>query len=109
MQVADPLGGSFYLEALTSQMEAAAEEVIREVEQMGGMTEAIISGKRVGRMGGWAHAGFGAGLGAGFVAGRCWQLGWCWAHCWRGVGLVAGSCGLLGDMLACPGLQACPS
>lgn len=43
-KVADPLGGSFYLEALTSQMEAAAEEVIREVEQMGGMTEAIISG-----------------------------------------------------------------
>ncbi|KAL4428708.1 hypothetical protein ABPG77_009814 [Micractinium sp. CCAP 211/92] len=42
--VADPLGGSFYVEALTSQMEAAAERVIAEVEQLGGMTEAIISG-----------------------------------------------------------------
>lgn len=44
-QVADPLGGSFYVEALTSQMEAAAERVIAEVEQLGGMTEAIISGE----------------------------------------------------------------
>ncbi|KAL4447610.1 hypothetical protein ABPG75_004829 [Micractinium tetrahymenae] len=42
--VADPLGGSFYVEALTAQMEEAAERVIREVEQLGGMTEAIISG-----------------------------------------------------------------
>lgn len=43
-QVADPLGGSFYVEALTTQMEQAAEAIIQEVEQMGGMTEAIISG-----------------------------------------------------------------
>lgn len=43
--MADPLGGSFYVEALTSQMEEAAERVIREVEQLGGMTEAIISGE----------------------------------------------------------------
>ncbi|KAL4856851.1 Methylmalonyl-CoA mutase [Chlorella vulgaris] len=43
-QVADPLGGSFYVEALTTQMEQAAEAIIQEVEQMGGMTEAISSG-----------------------------------------------------------------
>ncbi|PSC74957.1 methylmalonyl-mutase [Micractinium conductrix] len=43
-KVADPLGGSFYVEALTSQMEEAAERVIREVEHLGGMTEAIIGG-----------------------------------------------------------------
>ncbi len=43
-QVADPLGGSFYIEALTSAMEEQAERVIQEVEHLGGMTEAIISG-----------------------------------------------------------------
>jgi hypothetical protein len=32
------------VEALTSQMEEAAAEIIREVEALGGMTEAIISG-----------------------------------------------------------------
>ena len=44
MQVADPLGGSFYIEALTAAMEEQAERVIQEVEHLGGMTEAIISG-----------------------------------------------------------------
>lgn len=42
--MADPLGGSFYIEALTSQMERAAEEILKEVEDLGGMTEAIIAG-----------------------------------------------------------------
>jgi methylmalonyl-CoA mutase len=43
-RVADPLGGSFYIEALTAAMEEQAERVIQEVEHLGGMTEAIISG-----------------------------------------------------------------
>ena len=42
--VADPLGGSYYIEQLTAQMEAEAEKVIQEVEDMGGMTEAIVAG-----------------------------------------------------------------
>lgn len=42
--MADPLGGSHYIEALTAQMERSAEEIIQEVEDIGGMTEAIIAG-----------------------------------------------------------------
>lgn len=42
--VADPLGGSYYIEALTDRMEKEAFEMIQEVESMGGMTEAIASG-----------------------------------------------------------------
>jgi methylmalonyl-CoA mutase len=42
--VADPLGGSYYIEALTDAMEKEAERVIREVEELGGMTEAILEG-----------------------------------------------------------------
>ena len=42
--VGDPLGGSFYIESLTSSMEAAAEKIIQEVEEVGGMTEAIVAG-----------------------------------------------------------------
>lgn len=43
-QVADPWGGSFFMESLTKQMEDAAAAIIDEVERLGGMTEAIISG-----------------------------------------------------------------
>lgn len=43
-QVADPLGGSYYVEWLTARMEADAKRIIEEVEALGGMTEAIISG-----------------------------------------------------------------
>lgn len=43
-KVADPLGGSYYIENLTSRMEAEAESIIQEVEEMGGMTEAIVAG-----------------------------------------------------------------
>lgn len=43
-QVADPLGGSFYVESLTAAMEEHAAGVVEEVERLGGMTEAIISG-----------------------------------------------------------------
>lgn len=42
--VADPLGGSYYIEALTAAMEKEAERIIREVEELGGMTEAILEG-----------------------------------------------------------------
>ncbi len=40
----DPLGGSYYLESLTDQMEAAALEYIRKIDQMGGMIRAIDTG-----------------------------------------------------------------
>jgi methylmalonyl-CoA mutase len=42
--VADPLGGSYYIETLTSRMEADAEKIIQEIEELGGMTEAIVAG-----------------------------------------------------------------
>ncbi len=40
----DPLGGSYYLESLTDQMEAAALQYIRKIDQMGGMIRAIDTG-----------------------------------------------------------------
>lgn len=43
-RVADPWGGSHFMERLTADMEAAAEAIITEVESLGGMTEAIIAG-----------------------------------------------------------------
>ncbi len=42
--VVDPLGGSYYLEHLTASLVRAAEELIAEVEAMGGMTKAIEAG-----------------------------------------------------------------
>lgn len=42
--VVDPLGGSYYVEALTSSLAAAAWELIEEVEALGGMTKAVESG-----------------------------------------------------------------
>jgi methylmalonyl-CoA mutase N-terminal domain/subunit len=35
-RVADPLGGSYYVESLTNQIEAAAEKIFAEVERHGG-------------------------------------------------------------------------
>jgi len=43
-KVADPWGGSYFMESLTSAMETAAEKLLREVEELGGMTEAIVTG-----------------------------------------------------------------
>lgn len=43
-KVVDPLGGSHYLENLTTSLCAKAWELIEEVEQLGGMTKAIESG-----------------------------------------------------------------
>ena len=43
-RVADPLGGSYYVESLTAALAAGARELIREVEDLGGMTPAIEAG-----------------------------------------------------------------
>ena len=40
----DPLGGSYYLETLTDQMEAAAAEYIAHIDALGGMIRAIDTG-----------------------------------------------------------------
>jgi len=39
--VADPLGGSYYVESLTDKIEEEALKVMKEVEDVGGMEEAI--------------------------------------------------------------------
>jgi methylmalonyl-CoA mutase N-terminal domain/subunit len=41
---ADPLGGSYYVEALTDAMEAKILEELTQVERLGGMVEAVKSG-----------------------------------------------------------------
>jgi methylmalonyl-CoA mutase len=43
-QVIDPLGGSYYVEALTAELAQAARELMAEVEGLGGMTKAVASG-----------------------------------------------------------------
>ena len=40
----DPLAGSYYVEALTDQLEAEAEEIFREVEEIGGVVPGIEAG-----------------------------------------------------------------
>jgi methylmalonyl-CoA mutase len=42
--VVDPLGGSYYVEHLTASLAEAAEKLINQVEEMGGMTKAVESG-----------------------------------------------------------------
>jgi methylmalonyl-CoA mutase N-terminal domain/subunit len=42
--VADPLGGSWYVEAMTGEIEARAEQYIRRIDEMGGMVHAISRG-----------------------------------------------------------------
>jgi methylmalonyl-CoA mutase len=42
--VVDPLGGSYYVESLTHSIAAAAQQLIDEVEKLGGMTRAVESG-----------------------------------------------------------------
>jgi methylmalonyl-CoA mutase len=42
--VVDPLGGSYYVEALTHALDVHAQKLIDEVEAMGGMTRAVASG-----------------------------------------------------------------
>jgi methylmalonyl-CoA mutase N-terminal domain/subunit len=43
-QTADPLAGSYYVEALTSEVEERAEALLAQVEEMGGAPEAIARG-----------------------------------------------------------------
>lgn len=40
----DPLAGSYYVESLTEELAARAWELIEEVESLGGMTKAVVSG-----------------------------------------------------------------
>lgn len=42
--VADPLAGSYYVEKLTNEMEADAEEIFRKIESMGGVIAGIENG-----------------------------------------------------------------
>lgn len=51
-KVADPLGGSYFVESLTDAMEEAIGEVMERIEEKGGMVEALRSGwlqKEIGR------------------------------------------------------------
>ena len=43
-KVIDPLGGSYYVEALTASLAVEARKLIDEVESLGGMTKAVESG-----------------------------------------------------------------
>jgi methylmalonyl-CoA mutase len=43
-KVVDPLGGSYYVEALTSELVDQAWKIIGEVDDLGGMTKAVASG-----------------------------------------------------------------
>src|SRR6185295_263875 len=42
--VADPLGGSYYLEWLTNRLESEAADYIRRIDDMGGMLHAVEAG-----------------------------------------------------------------
>jgi methylmalonyl-CoA mutase N-terminal domain/subunit len=46
-QVVDPLGGSYFVEALTDEVEEDIWDVIRKVEELGGAVEAVKSGYTV--------------------------------------------------------------
>lgn len=43
-RVVDPLGGSYYVESLTNSIVCEARKIIQEVNKLGGMTKAIVSG-----------------------------------------------------------------
>lgn len=55
-QTIDPLGGSYYLENLTDQIEKRVQEYIERIDQMGGMLEAIEQGYIQNRISESAHA-----------------------------------------------------
>ena len=42
--VIDPLGGSYYVEALTNDLAEKAWAIVEEIEELGGMTKAVASG-----------------------------------------------------------------
>jgi methylmalonyl-CoA mutase len=43
-KVVDPLGGSYYIESLTQSLINEARKIINEVEEKGGMAQAVVSG-----------------------------------------------------------------
>jgi methylmalonyl-CoA mutase len=43
-RVVDPLGGSYYVESLTDSMVQEAKKILKEIEDLGGMAKAIMSG-----------------------------------------------------------------
>ncbi len=43
-RVVDPLGGSYYVEALTAELVERASEIMTQVDALGGMTKAVASG-----------------------------------------------------------------
>jgi methylmalonyl-CoA mutase len=43
-KVIDPLAGSYYLERLTASLAEAARAIVDEIEEMGGMTQAVATG-----------------------------------------------------------------
>jgi len=43
-RVVDPLGGSYYVEYLTHSIAQEARKILKEVEELGGMAKAVISG-----------------------------------------------------------------
>jgi methylmalonyl-CoA mutase N-terminal domain/subunit len=53
--VIDPLGGSYYIEYLTNEMEKRAWEYIDKIEEMGGMLEAVRQGYPQREIGQAAH------------------------------------------------------
>ena len=53
--VVDPLGGSYYIESLTNQLEEAAFEYIRRIDEMGGAVAAIEQGFQMQEIGNSAY------------------------------------------------------
>ena len=53
--VVDPLGGSYYVESLTNQLEAAAYDYIDRIEQLGGTVSAIEQGFQMREIGDSAY------------------------------------------------------
>jgi methylmalonyl-CoA mutase len=43
-QVIDPLGGSYYLESLTEELKEKAQQIMKHIEDAGGMSEALLAG-----------------------------------------------------------------
>src|SRR5690242_6281180 len=43
-EVIDPLGGSYYVESLTDQLEREAEELFKQIDEVGGVVQGIESG-----------------------------------------------------------------
>jgi methylmalonyl-CoA mutase N-terminal domain/subunit len=53
--VVDPLGGSYYIESLTNELEAKALEYIQRIDDLGGSVEAIEQGFQVREIGDAAY------------------------------------------------------